>query len=304
VNKRNQKKPSREEILAAINECAAKLGHPPTYPELKRETNLPRTVICKYFINYSKALIACGLEPEGPGSKVSLGKLFAEYVSVMHRIGKVPTQAEYELAGRFSRGPFLRRFGMWTYVAEAMLQYAEREKPEGQWDDVLDMLRRHCKTEAGKNRRFATPGRDTRRPMVLDDRPLYGEWLHLEGLVHAPVNEAGVLFLFGMVAARLGFVVTWIGTHFPDCEALRQAGPGRWQRVRIEFEFQSRSFLHHRHDPAQCDLIVCWEDNWPECPLEVLELREAVSDWQHSRSPESRAIGKAKPYRGFTRMSR
>ena len=25
-----------------------------------------------------------------------------------------------------------------------------------------------------------------------------------------------------------------------------------------------------------CDLIVCWRHNWPECPLEVLELSEAV----------------------------
>ena len=31
-----------------------------------------------------------------------------------------------------------------------------------------------------------------------------------------------------------------------------------------------------RHDPAACDLIVCWEHNWPECPLEVIELRSVV----------------------------
>jgi hypothetical protein len=30
------------------------------------------------------------------------------------------------------------------------------------------------------------------------------------------------------------------------------------------------------HDPKGCDLIVCWEHNWPECPLEVLELRAIV----------------------------
>ena len=25
--------------------------------------------------------------------------------------------------------------------------------------------------------------------------------------------------------------------------------------------------------PNKCDLIVCWENNWPECPLEVIELK-------------------------------
>ena len=40
----------------------------------------------------------------------------------------------------------------------------------------------------------------------------------------------------------------------------------------IEFEYESRNFLRHLHDPSQCDIIVCWKHNWPECPLEVIEL--------------------------------
>jgi hypothetical protein len=29
--------------------------------------------------------------------------------------------------------------------------------------------------------------------------------------------------------------------------------------------------------PAGCDTIVCWEHNWPDCPVEVLELKTAVA---------------------------
>jgi len=36
------------------------------------------------------------------------------------------------------------------------------------------------------------------------------------------------------------------------------------------------------HDLKGCDLIVCWENNWPECPLEVLELKSMVSSWHFS----------------------
>jgi len=46
--------------------------------------------------------------------------------------------------------------------------------------------------------------------------------------------------------------------------------------VRIEFEFASRNFKEHLHDPKGCDMIVCWEHNWPNCPLPVLELRSEV----------------------------
>jgi hypothetical protein len=47
--------------------------------------------------------------------------------------------------------------------------------------------------------------------------------------------------------------------------------------VKIEFEQESRNFLKHMHLASECDLIVCWKHNWPECPLEVIELRTALS---------------------------
>jgi hypothetical protein len=43
--------------------------------------------------------------------------------------------------------------------------------------------------------------------------------------------------------------------------------------VRIEFEQVSRNFRDHGHDPAGCELIVCWGHSWAECPVEMLELR-------------------------------
>jgi hypothetical protein len=94
----------------------------------------------------------------------------------------------------------------------------------------------------------------------------------------APTNELGVVFLFGTVAREMGFMVLRLQTEFPDCEALREVAPGRWQRVRIEFEYESRNFLAHQHSAAGCDLIVCWNHNWEDCPLEVLELKKAISN--------------------------
>jgi hypothetical protein len=110
------------------------------------------------------------------------------------------------------------------------------------------------------------------RPVV------YGEPLGLAAMAHAPTNELGVLFLFGIVAADLGFRVERLQAAFPDCEAKREVAPGKWELVLLELEIYSRNFKLHRHDPRGCHGIVCWKHNWPDCPewLEVIELSKVV----------------------------
>jgi hypothetical protein len=39
---------------------------------------------------------------------------------------------------------------------------------------------------------------------------------------------------------------------------MREVRPGHWQRVRIEFEYESRNYRIHGHRGDGCDLIVCW----------------------------------------------
>ena len=115
-----------------------------------------------------------------------------------------------------------------------------------------------------------------RRP--LKDRPLLGAPMQMPGLAYEPVNEMGVMLLFGMVCRQLGFVIESVQAGFPDCEAKIEIEPGRWQHFRIEFEYESRGFKLHGHDPQKCDLIVCWRHNWKGCPehLQVLELSKIV----------------------------
>jgi hypothetical protein len=107
---------------------------------------------------------------------------------------------------------------------------------------------------------------------------VYGEPLGLAAMAHAPTNELGVLFLFGILAADLGFRVERLQAAFPDCEAKREVAPGKWELVFIELEIYSRNFKLHRHNPKGCHAIVCWKHNWPDCPewLEVIELSKVV----------------------------
>jgi len=166
-------------------------------------------------------------------------------------------------------GPLLTRFGGWTEVPRGLLTFARENALEEEWRDVVAMMEAHENVNKCATKRLSAANGRCKK-----DRPVYGYPLAPTSLVHAPTNEMGVVYLFGMLSVQLGIVVTRIQTEYPDCEAMREVETGRWQRIQVEFEYESRNFLLHKHDPAECDMIVCWVHNWPECPeeIEVLEL--------------------------------
>jgi hypothetical protein len=281
-------KSTKEEIISAIKACAAKLGHIPSQDEMKREKGISRRVFAMQFGNYTKALRACGFDGQGSGFMLSMEDLFKEWAGIVRECGEVPSIAEYQLRSQHSCGPLRNRFGSWQHVPGGLLQYAEKNGLGEQWADVLEITRQHgLRAAAGS----ATPGPWkgwNSGPKILNDRPVYGEPFLRSALGFAPVNEMGVVFLFGAMAEKLGFIVTWIGTQYPDVEAFREVAPGRWQRVRVEVEFMSRNFLQHFHDPKECDLILCWEHNWPDCPVEVIALKGLVQSYLPQISADRR----------------
>ncbi|MBI5098588.1 MAG: hypothetical protein HZB30_05055 [Nitrospirae bacterium] len=103
---------------------------------------------------------------------------------------------------------------------------------------------------------------------------VFGDKIHFKSLSCAPVNELGVVYLFGVLHDTFDFRIESIQSGFPDCIARRRVSTNRWEEVRIEFEYDSKSFLTHKHNPDGVDLIVCWTHNWRECPkrIEVIEL--------------------------------
>ena len=108
----------------------------------------------------------------------------------------------------------------------------------------------------------------------LSSPSVYGDPIDFRGVRHAPVDSGGVIFLFGMVARELGFRVEALSSGTPRCEAKRQLSPGKWARLRIDFELESRQFRDAGRNASTVDLIVCWRDTWPDRPstLDVLAL--------------------------------
>jgi hypothetical protein len=275
---------TKEEIIAAVQECARKLGHIPSFPELQFATKVTNRMMRMHFGNYSRTLEACGLAREGAGFRVSMRTLFVDWAELVRKLGKIPTIMEYTLHSKFSVQPFIGRFKGWMRVPEAMHLYCRREGLAEEYKDVMDIIATYLEMEPERTNIYRSTSRtgaeagslSRRATTVFSDRPVCGPPLHLTPLTCAPTNEMGVVFLFGAMALQLGFSVTQLQAAFPDCEALREVEHDKWQRIRIEFEYESRNFVLHGHPMTDCDLIVCWNHNWEECPLEVLELKSFV----------------------------
>jgi hypothetical protein len=111
-------------------------------------------------------------------------------------------------------------------------------------------------------------------------RRVFGDKINFKSLSCAPVNELGVVYLFGVLHDTFDLKIESIQAEFPDCIARRKIKQNRWEEVRIEFEFDSKSFEAHGHDPNKVDMIVCWNHNWKNCPehIEVIELASVLGD--------------------------
>jgi hypothetical protein len=275
---------TREQVRAAILACAEKLGRVPTIPELMKDAGIDRPEIRKHFGNYTQALEECQLEAPGWAKTVSPEMRFQDWAEVARTLKRLPSIFDYERLGKYSTKPLRRMFGSWLLVPQGMKLYAEAHGLAEECRDVLEMVEAQAgdKRESwsgglGGGRRGDAAARAARAKIQeLDGRPTYGPLIRSRVMVYAPTNEMGVICLFSSMAEELGFLILRIQTGFPDCEAMRIVEGGRLRPLSIEFEYESRNFLKHMHDPAGCDLIVCWEHNWPECPLEVIELKKEI----------------------------
>jgi len=250
------------------------------------------------FRGMTQALREAGLEAKGRGHLIRNEDLLLDWARLARKLGRLPAMTRYAYEGKYSQVPFLRRYGSWWAVPAAFQRFAREKRVENKWRDVLGMIERARTTEMRRSgagaRRPGGPSQEDRttwaqrggaktwnaranewtRRKLLRDRGLAGPPIDLPGLAHEPGNEQGVIFAFGAVAHKMGFRVLTFQQGFPDCEAMREIRPGVWQRVRIEFEYESRNFLKHKHRRDGCDVIVCWRHNWKECPkeIEVVEL--------------------------------
>lgn len=224
---------------------------------------------------------------EGMVREVAEGKFALHLMSMFD--GIAPSRKEFQLVvphervyrryyGSYSR--FVESSGYKPSVARQTVEAAARRRAAWDAEKKAKALARRTGRGGASKREDVVEVRAA-APVQVPDAPeekskretVYGARLEGCGMVYAPTNEQGVVLLFGMMAKELGFEVEMVRTGYPDCEAKRMGADGKLRKVRIEFEFVSSRF---DHDPEECDLIVCWEDDANPTGLEVLELKKEV----------------------------
>lgn len=288
----------KKHIIDSIVRLARKLGHAPSHSEFIAHSGISAYAIMRCFEFWNDAIRAAGLRTSTRNVKVEDRELLEDWGRLVRRNRGVPTFHCYRRKGKYDPTTVALRFGAWSKVPEAFRKFAKGKR---EWADVLAPLpvskpkrtpeRKRCSafSSSPKDGDLKSPLQAQHPPVQvqhapLGDRPMYGNPTDFHALRHEPVNEQGVVLLFGMLAKELGFLIEAVQKGFPDCEAKRQIGPERWQRVSIEFEFESRNFRVHRHPLNGCDIIVCWRHNWADCPkhIEVVELSSVVKSLANS----------------------
>jgi len=297
--------PNQQQILESITAQAKKLGRAPSLLEFVTSARIPRNSVFRIFPRWNDAVRAAGLQPYRLYLRPENHELLADWGQTVRKLHVVPSRRAYDLHGTYYPATLEKRFGCWPVMPQVFRDFAKGKR---EWADVLALVRDAGQPAVAALRRRTGAGltivgaRDARArrtsassPVLippktslhrpLKERPTYGEPLDFPALRHEPVNEQGVVLLFGMIAKDLGYVVEAVQAGFPDCEAKRQIAPKRWQRVNIEFEYESRNFRDHGHPLTGCDVIVCWHHNWPGCPahIEVLELSSRIKSLYRSQ---------------------
>lgn len=279
----------RTDILDAIRAAAQELGQPLPRSKFLTHSGITEYQVLKHFPNWRAALKAAGVGSDDTNVRHDDASLLKDWGELARKNREIPTLNQYRHQGKFGPKSFQRHFGPWSGIPEHFRKFAVG-KPE--WADVLALLPSPplprstiAATPDAKPEREAMPQLpELPQHAKLSRRQTYGNPIDFRGLRHEPINENGVIFLFGIVAKELGYYVEAVQAGFPDCEAKRQVAAGKWQRVRIEFEYESRNFRDHGHPPDGCDVIICWRHNWPDCPahIEILELERVITQLSKS----------------------
>ena len=223
---------------------------------------------------WSHLCAAAGIEPLRRYYRLTDDQIFEAMRAAFVAQGGITTAAEFQRHFVYGFNVLHRRGLTWPEALFAFRAWTLVHAPDFPHLDQLSAAAprpRPWHRRSAIERALGERSRDDAPPV----REL-GPRIDFRGCLYAPTNEQGVVFLFGAMAADLGYAVETLGVRFPDCRAKFHLSGGGWRDLRIELEYKASNFLLHGHDPKGCDLIVCWENDWPECPVPVVELKTEV----------------------------
>ena len=260
----------REHALEQLREASANLQ---TTTLSKSQFNAQKlevraATVARMFGSWENALNEAGLlRNENYRDPIPIDDLASDFLRTFRETGQIPTIQQVVRRSNHSQNSFTRKFS--GYIAFKLAAINHLLNTSDALNDMeLRTLRAH-QDEIGEKS----------KECVAQPSPHHrGRNLGFRAFAFAPTYENEVVSLFSVIADELGFEIIAQRPAFPDCEARKLVDRARKRYVKclIEFELKSSDFVRHKHPIDGCDLIVCWEHDWRECSIQILELSSAI----------------------------
>ena len=264
----------KEQMIAKIREIADRRWTD-LVPrnQFLRESGFSERAVIRAFGKYNGLVEAASLRkgkalPKAGEPRYSNDEMQAEVARVLRLPDAKLTRVFFEQHAQISTSAIERRFGGWIGALRSVRERLARPSDRNIVAKIDSYVSPTVPPASAESDATLTTGRPLDGGQEIEDANVYGDFINFRGLQHAPLNENGVVFLFGMICRELGYVVEIVKPGFPDCEAKRKirGKESKWQQVRIEFEYQSRNFRSHGHNPTSATSSSA-EHNWPDCPI-------------------------------------
>jgi len=263
-----------KEVIADIQRIAKEKNTDTMTQRLfKNNSNISMSKINNRF-SFSELVKRAGLKIDTSRRKKTDYELWEELLRVCNKLNKIPRRLQFNRNSTFADTIYVKRYSNWNNVLLNFKKWLKENKPSSKFINLIPDQEKIKTPKITKTKTIVS--KDFVWPSKSDT--FYGPPMNFRGLIYEPINEQGVIFLFAKISEEIGFNIEALRSGYPDCEGTRliDKSKNKWGPVLIEFEYNSKSFLDHGHDPEKCDVIVCWTNDWPECPLEVIELKEIV----------------------------
>ena len=224
-------------MVKVLRRIAGELGTDSvSRPEFLRRIGLSERKVQRLFGSYNGLVEAAGLIsrsfPSTEAPTYSNEDMIEEIVRVLRLPNSKLTTIFFDQNSRMSLSACQRRFGGWINALKAAAEKLDPERDSVLLSRIREYtapeIRVTTRTPPAAHANVALPDTDDEEALEASANEheipfvqgnVYGDFINFRGLQHAPVNEQGVVFLFGMICRELGYVVEIVKPGFPDCEA-------------------------------------------------------------------------------------
>lgn len=120
---------SPDDLIAALQDLAARIGKTPSVSELKEDDQTPsRYQYRKEFGTWNKAIEAAGLE-KNQAYAYGTDQLLDELARLTRTLGRVPSEGDMDENGAYSAAAYRNHFDDWNAALEELDLRDERERP-------------------------------------------------------------------------------------------------------------------------------------------------------------------------------